>query len=52
MRDPEAAASSGPPASAVQARPQPGLPLRPKWHAYRDYLTPLAWRLSELGQRY
>lgn len=39
-------------ASAVQVRQKPGLPLRPKWHSYRDYLTPLAWRLSELGQRY
>lgn len=52
MLDPEAAASSVTTASAVQVRQKPGLPLRPKWHAYRDYLTPLAWRLSELGQRY
>ena len=39
-------------ASAVQVRQKPGLRLRPRWHSYRDYLTPLTWRLSELGQRY
>jgi tetratricopeptide (TPR) repeat protein len=39
-------------ASAVQVRQKPGLPLRPKWQPYREYLTPLSWRLSEVGQRY
>lgn len=52
MLDPASASGSVNTASSVQVRQKPGLPLRPKWHAYRDYLTPLAWRLSELGQRY
>ena len=52
MLDPQSSTGSVTKASAVQVRQKPGLPLRPKWHAYRDYLTPLAWRLSELGQRY
>lgn len=52
MLDPDSAGDSVTTASAVQVRQKPGLPLRPKWEAYRDYLTPLTWRLSELGQRY
>ena len=39
-------------ASAVQVRQKPSLPLRPKWYPYREYLTPLEWRLSDVGQRY
>jgi hypothetical protein len=39
-------------ASAVQVRNKPSLPLQPKWQPYREYLTPLAWRLSDVGQRY
>lgn len=39
-------------ASAVQVREKPALPLQPKWQSYREYLTPLAWRLSDVGQRY
>jgi hypothetical protein len=39
-------------ASAVQVRQKPGLPLRPKWQPYREYLTPLSWRLADVGQRY
>jgi tetratricopeptide (TPR) repeat protein len=39
-------------ASTVQVRQKIGLPERPKWLPYREYLTPLAWRLSDIGQRY
>lgn len=39
-------------ASAVQVRQKPSLPLRPKWEPYREYLTPLIWRLSDVGQRH
>jgi len=52
MLDTASASRSVSTASAVQVRQKPGLPLRPKWELYRDYLTPLAWRLSEVGQRY
>jgi tetratricopeptide (TPR) repeat protein len=52
MLDTESASCNVTTASAVQVRQKPGLPLRPKWEPYRDYLTPLTWRLSELGQRY
>jgi tetratricopeptide (TPR) repeat protein len=52
MLDTESASRSVSTASAVQVRQKPGLPLRPKWQPYRDYLTPLTWRLSEVGQRY
>lgn len=52
MLDTESASRSVSTASAVQVRQKPGLPLQPKWQPYRDYLTPLAWRLSEVGQRY
>ena len=52
MLDMESASSGVTTASAVQVRQKPGLPLRPKWQSYRDYLTPLTWRLSEVGQRY
>lgn len=38
-------------ASAVQVRQKPSLPLQPKWQHYREYLTPLEWRLSSVGQR-
>jgi hypothetical protein len=39
-------------ASAVQVRQKPSLPLRPKWQEYREFLTPLEWRLSDVGQRF
>lgn len=52
MLDTENKARSVSTASAVQVRNKPGLPLRPKWQPYSDYLTPLAWRLSDVGQRY
>jgi tetratricopeptide (TPR) repeat protein len=39
-------------ASAVQVRQKPSLPLRPKWQEYRELLTPLEWRLSNVGQRF
>jgi tetratricopeptide (TPR) repeat protein len=39
-------------ASAVQVRQKPELRLKAKWLPYREYLTPLVWRLSEIGQRY
>jgi len=52
MLDTESVSRSVNTASAVQVRQKLGLPLRPKWQPYRDYLTPLAWRLSEVGQRY
>jgi hypothetical protein len=52
MLDTESVSRSVNTASAVQVRQKLGLPLRPKWQAYRDYLTPLSWRLSEVGQRY
>jgi tetratricopeptide (TPR) repeat protein len=39
-------------ASAVQVRQKVGLSEQPKWLPYREYLTPLSWRLSDLGQRY
>jgi tetratricopeptide (TPR) repeat protein len=38
-------------ASAVQVRQKPSLPLQPKWQRYREYLTPMEWRLSSVGQR-
>ena len=38
-------------ASAVQVRQKPSLPLQPKWQHYREYLTPMEWRLSSVGQR-
>lgn len=38
-------------ASAVQVRQKPGLPLQPKWQHYREFLTPMEWRLSGVGQR-
>lgn len=38
-------------ASAVQVRQKPGLPVRPKWQEYREFLTPLEWRLANVGQR-
>jgi tetratricopeptide (TPR) repeat protein len=38
-------------ASAVQVRQKPKLPLKPKWQQYREYLTPMEWRLSSVGQR-
>jgi hypothetical protein len=52
MLDTESASRSVSTASAVQVRQKPGLPLRPTWQPYRDDLTPLTWRLSEVGQRY
>jgi tetratricopeptide (TPR) repeat protein len=52
MLDADPASRSINTASAVQVRQKPGLPLQPKWQPYRDYLTPLVWRLSEIGQRY
>ncbi len=39
-------------ASAVQVRQKPSLPLRPKWQEYREFLTPLEWRLADVGQRF
>jgi tetratricopeptide (TPR) repeat protein len=39
-------------ASAVQVRQEPKLPLKPKWQPYQEYLTPLSWRLSNVGQRH
>jgi len=38
-------------ASAVQVRQKPSLPLQPKWQRYREFLTPMQWRLSSVGQR-
>ena len=38
-------------ASAVQVRQKVKLPDQPKWLPYREFLTPLAWRLSDIGQR-
>lgn len=38
-------------ASAVQVRQKPSLPLQPKWQHYREFLTPMEWRLSGVGQR-
>lgn len=52
MLDPASASRNVTTASAVQVRQKPNLPLKAKWQSYRDYLTPLAWRLSEIGQRY
>ena len=39
-------------ASSVQVRQKVKLPSQPKWHPYREYLTPMQWRLSDVGQRY
>jgi hypothetical protein len=39
-------------ASAVQIRQKPSLSLRPQWQPYREHLTPMIWRLSDVGQRY
>ncbi|TDK24457.1 sulfotransferase [Luteimonas aestuarii] len=52
MLEAEANSQSVNTASAVQVRRKPSLPLRPKWQPYSEYLTPLVWRLSEIGQRY
>lgn len=52
MLDTESTSRNVNTASAVQVRRKPNLPLRPKWQPYSDYLTPLIWRLSEVGQRY
>jgi hypothetical protein len=39
-------------ASSVQVRQKVSLPTQPKWQPYREYLTPMQWRLSDVGQRY
>ena len=51
MLDTDAQARSVNTASAVQVRQKPSLPLRPKWQHYREFLTPMEWRLSSVGQR-
>jgi hypothetical protein len=48
----ESSARSVTTASSVQVRQKVALPSQPKWQPYRDYLTPLQWRLSDVGQRY
>ena len=51
MLDTESRSRSVNTASAVQVRQKPTLPLQPKWQHYREFLTPMEWRLSSLGQR-
>jgi len=51
MLDTDAQARGVNTASAVQVRQKPSLPLQPKWQQYREYLTPMEWRLSSVGQR-
>jgi tetratricopeptide (TPR) repeat protein len=52
MADVEAGNRIAGTASAFQVREKPSLPLRPEWQPYREYLTPMIWRLSDVGQRY
>lgn len=52
MLDTEATERSVSTASAIQVRQKPVLPLRPKWQPYREFLTPMIWRLSDVGQNH
>jgi len=38
-------------AGAEHTRQKLSLPLQPEWQRYREYLTPMQWRLSSVGQR-
>lgn len=51
MLDPDSSSRKVTTASAVQVRQKVKLPDQPKWLPYREFLTPLAWRLSDVGQR-
>lgn len=52
MLIPESRADGVTTASAVQVRQSVALPDQPKWSPYREFLTPLEWRLADVGQRY